>query len=108
MRIHIYICFEQVADDPETLRIKQNTKIISNIAYHGDLEKKAAMEKQREAAEIADVRGMWCLWPFANKKQCVIYLFTIMKSVHPALRLKLIHSYLLALFSLMYKIKLFH
>lgn len=44
----------QVADDPETLRIKQNTKIISNVAYHGDLEKKAAMEKQRGAAEVSD------------------------------------------------------
>lgn len=47
-----------MADDPETLRIKQNTKIISNVAYHGDLEKKAAMEKQRETAEISDNRGM--------------------------------------------------
>lgn len=47
----------KVADDPETLRMKQNSKIISNVAYHGDLEKKAAMEKQREVAEIADNRG---------------------------------------------------
>lgn len=47
----------QVADDPETLRMKQNSRIISNVAYHGDLEKKAAMEKQREVAEIADNRG---------------------------------------------------
>lgn len=47
----------QVADDPETLRIKQNTKHISNVAYHGDLAKKAAMEKQREVAEVADNRG---------------------------------------------------
>lgn len=46
-----------MADDPETLRIKQNTKIISNVAYHGDLEKKAAMEKQREASEFVDTRG---------------------------------------------------
>lgn len=37
--------------------MKQNSKIISNVAYHGDLEKKAAMEKQREVAEIADNRG---------------------------------------------------
>jgi len=44
----------QVADDPETLRIKQNTKHISNVAYHGDLEKKAAMEKQRGSAEVSD------------------------------------------------------
>lgn len=46
-----------MADDPETLRIKQNTKHISNVAYHGDLAKKAAMEKQREVAEVADNRG---------------------------------------------------
>lgn len=46
-----------MADDPETLRMKQNSRIISNVAYHGDLEKKAAMEKQREVAEIADNRG---------------------------------------------------
>ncbi|XP_050526905.1 LIM and SH3 domain protein Lasp isoform X2 [Daktulosphaira vitifoliae] len=37
----------QVADDPETLRIKANTKIISNAAYHGDFLKKAEMEQRR-------------------------------------------------------------
>lgn len=46
-----------MADDPETLRMRQNSKFISNVAYHGDLEKKAAMEKQREVAEIADNGG---------------------------------------------------
>jgi hypothetical protein len=51
----------KVADDPETLRIKQNTKNISNVAYHGDLQKKAAMEKQRECTEIVDSRGMKCI-----------------------------------------------
>lgn len=51
------LTYAQVADDPETLRMKQNSRIISNVAYHGDLEKKAAMEKQREVAEIADNRG---------------------------------------------------
>lgn len=50
-------CFLQVADDPETLRIKQNTKNISNVAYHGDIQKKAAMERQREMNEIVDNRG---------------------------------------------------
>lgn len=48
---------EKVADDPETLRIKQNTKHFSNVEYHGDLAKKAAMEKQREVTEVADNRG---------------------------------------------------
>lgn len=47
----------QVADDPETLRIKQNTKNISNAAYHGDIQKKAAMERRRENTEIVDNRG---------------------------------------------------
>lgn len=47
----------KVADDPETLRIKQNTKNISNVAYHGDLQKKAAMERQRECTEIIDSKG---------------------------------------------------
>lgn len=47
----------QVSDDPETLRIKQNTKNISNVAYHGDIQKKAAMERQRELTEIVDNRG---------------------------------------------------
>ena len=49
--------FFQVADDPETLRIKQNTKNFSNAAYHGDIQKKAAMERQREMNEIVDNRG---------------------------------------------------
>lgn len=49
----------KVADDPETLRIKQNTKNISNVAYHGDLQKKAAMERQRECTEIIDSKGEW-------------------------------------------------
>lgn len=51
------IRFKKVADDPETLRIKQNTKHISNVEYHGDAAKKAAMEKQREVTEVADNRG---------------------------------------------------
>lgn len=47
----------KIADDPETLRIKQNTKNFSNVAYHGDIQKKAAMERQRELTEIVDNRG---------------------------------------------------
>lgn len=39
------------------LRIKQNTKIISNVAYHGELEKKAQMERQREITETFDAKG---------------------------------------------------
>jgi hypothetical protein len=55
--VETYWRFFQVADDPETLRIKQNTKNISNVAYHGDIQKKAAMERQREITEIVDNRG---------------------------------------------------
>lgn len=54
--IRIY-SLRQVADDPETLRIKANTKIISNVAYHGDLEKKAQMEKQRQINENGEIVG---------------------------------------------------
>lgn len=37
----------QVADDPETMRIRQTSKIISNVAYHGELERKNLMEQRR-------------------------------------------------------------
>ena len=47
----------QIADDPETLRIKQNTRNISNVAYHGEIQKKAAMERQRELTDVIDIRG---------------------------------------------------
>lgn len=46
--------FTQIADDPELMRIKQNTKIISNVAYHGDLEKKATMEQKRNLGGDGD------------------------------------------------------
>lgn len=39
--------FTQVADDPETLRIRNTHRIISNVSYHGDLEKKKQMEQKR-------------------------------------------------------------
>ncbi|UYV62459.1 LASP1 [Cordylochernes scorpioides] len=38
----------QVADDPETLRIRNTTKIISNVSYHGELDKKKEMEMKRQ------------------------------------------------------------
>jgi LIM and SH3 domain protein 1 len=37
----------QIADDPETVRIRNASKIISNVAYHGELEKKKQMEEKR-------------------------------------------------------------
>ncbi|KAK3890133.1 hypothetical protein Pcinc_005909 [Petrolisthes cinctipes] len=39
--------FTQVADDPETQRLKKNTQIISNVVYHGELAKKSEMERKR-------------------------------------------------------------
>ncbi|ROT84287.1 hypothetical protein C7M84_022523 [Penaeus vannamei] len=54
--------FTQVADDPETQRLKKNTKIISNVAYHGELERKAEMERKRsepgEEDEGASLPGL--------------------------------------------------
>ena len=41
----------QVADDPETLRIRNTSKIISNVTYHGDYEKKKQMEQRRNLLE---------------------------------------------------------
>lgn len=41
----------QVADDPETLRIRNTSKIISNVSYHGDYEKKKQMESRRNMLE---------------------------------------------------------
>lgn len=73
----------KVADDPETLRIKQNTKHISNVAYHGDLEKKAAMEKQREVAEVAENRGKRERWPLWTNKQINNQTTIIFIVVHP-------------------------
>lgn len=41
----------QVADDPETLRIRNQSKIISNATYHGEYEKKKQMEERRGMLE---------------------------------------------------------
>lgn len=73
------IRFKKVADDPETLRIKQNTKHISNVEYHGDAAKKAAMEKQREVTEVADNRGNYYFFMSLHlyyKIQNCCFLFT--------------------------------
>ena len=52
------ICiFVQVVDDPEIKRNQQNSRIISNVAYHGDLEKKAAMEQRRTFNENGRING---------------------------------------------------
>lgn len=51
-------CSFQVADDPETLRIRQNTKNISNAAYHGEYLKKEKMERQRELADVVENKDL--------------------------------------------------
>lgn len=70
----------QIADDPETLRIKQNTKNFSNVAYHGEIQKKAQMEKARELTEIVDNRG--------KCRNAAFLMFT-----HSQLLLKVTHNY---------------
>jgi hypothetical protein len=37
----------QIADDPETVRIRNASKIISNASYHGEYERKKQMEEKR-------------------------------------------------------------
>lgn len=41
----------QIADDVEIQRLKNNSKIISNVSYHGELERKQAMEQRRNQLE---------------------------------------------------------
>lgn len=48
----------QVADDPETLRIRQNTKNFSNASYHGEYLKKEKMERQRELADVVENKDL--------------------------------------------------
>ena len=47
----------QVADDPETLRIRNTSKIISNVNYHGEYEKKKQMEERRNLLENDNNNG---------------------------------------------------
>lgn len=82
-----------MADDPETLRIKQNTRHFSNVAYHGDLAKKAAMEKQREVAEVSDNRGSLCLFLFI----CIILLYRLLS---PLMCWSYVHHFVCSLFTL--------
>ena len=37
----------EVVDDPEIERLKKNTQIQSNVAYHGEVDKKEHMDKIR-------------------------------------------------------------
>lgn len=47
----------QVADDPETLRIRSISKRISNVAYHGELEKKKQMEQKRTLVSEEEINN---------------------------------------------------
>lgn len=40
-----------MADDPELQRLKQTSKIISNVEYHREVEKKQDMENRRRFVE---------------------------------------------------------
>lgn len=42
---------QQMADDPELQRLKQTSKIISNVEYHREVEKKQDMENRRRFVE---------------------------------------------------------
>ena len=44
-----------IADDPEMQRVRQNMEVISNVAYHGDRDKKYAMEMMRPAEQLHGV-----------------------------------------------------
>ena len=40
-----------IADDPETRRHLQNTNVVSQVQYHGDIEKKKLQEEHRPKEE---------------------------------------------------------
>jgi len=40
-----------VADDPETVRARKNMQTISQVVYHGELEKKQLMEESRPVTD---------------------------------------------------------
>ena len=41
-----------IADDPEMQRVRQNMEVISNVAYHGDRDRKYQMEMMRPAEQL--------------------------------------------------------
>ena len=41
-----------IIDDPEMTRHKQNSKVQSNVQYHGEIEKKKHQEEQRPKDEV--------------------------------------------------------
>lgn len=44
----------EVADDPEMTRHRQNTKVQSQVQYHGDIEKKKQQESNRPKEELSN------------------------------------------------------
>ena len=47
--------YTAVTDDPETMRVKKNMTTISNVAYHGELQRKQEMENARPT----EIEGKW-------------------------------------------------
>ncbi len=47
----------QVADDPETQRHLKNASVVSNVTYHGDIERREQMEKIRPPLEETANKG---------------------------------------------------
>ena len=41
-----------IADDPEMQRVRQNMDVISNVAYHGERDRKQQMEMMRPAEQL--------------------------------------------------------
>lgn len=73
-----------MSDDPELMRIKANTKIISNVAYHGDLEKKALMEQQRNLGGDGDTKNKNGVAPPKSPSSYMDELSSLPTSSHPS------------------------
>lgn len=44
----------EIVDDPEMSRHRQNTKVQSQVQYHGDIEKKRQQESNRPKEELTN------------------------------------------------------
>ena len=59
-----------IADDPEMQRVRQNMEVISNVAYHGDRDKKYAMEQMRPAEQL---HGAYLILLTGNYQWMLVY-----------------------------------
>lgn len=56
---------------------------ISNVAYHGEIQKKAAMERQRELTEIIDNRGKnRARYSFMTRVLYILSIKNILTNLH--------------------------